>query len=420
MKVLADSLNSMGGAPVELYQEFMEDITAEIDRETTTITGVKFWNDANDRDGIRPDHITVYLNVMGQAVDSQEVSADENGRWIYSFPDMNEYYPSGKKIEYTVSEEAVPGYTSTVDGYNITNTHIPGSNNGKICVAGSKTWDDWNDQDHLRPESIHITLLQDGLVKATKDVTAEDGWSWMFEDLDEYTPNNKKITYELREDEVEGYVTDYVGYDIINNHVPEKLEPEIATVSYTVNKIWNDGDDKDGLRPDRITVLLIGDEQVKQAQDIWADENGNWTYTFENLQKYNAKGQKIHYRIEEKKVEGYEARIEGFTIINTHTPASEPGMRPIAGTVLWRDHDDDDKLRPRSVRVSLLANGQEVDEEEVTEEEDWIFTFGERPITGADGKKIVYAVREDEVPAYETTYEGFTIINSHDSESAMQ
>ncbi|MCR5453081.1 MAG: cell wall metabolism sensor histidine kinase WalK [Lachnospiraceae bacterium] len=37
MKVLADSLNAMGEAPVELYKEFMEDITAEIDRETTTI-----------------------------------------------------------------------------------------------------------------------------------------------------------------------------------------------------------------------------------------------------------------------------------------------------------------------------------------------------------------------------------------------
>lgn len=37
MKVLADSLIGMGEAPVELYQEFMSDIAAEIDRETVVI-----------------------------------------------------------------------------------------------------------------------------------------------------------------------------------------------------------------------------------------------------------------------------------------------------------------------------------------------------------------------------------------------
>lgn len=37
MKVLADSINSMGDAPVELYKEFMEDIGSEIERETKII-----------------------------------------------------------------------------------------------------------------------------------------------------------------------------------------------------------------------------------------------------------------------------------------------------------------------------------------------------------------------------------------------
>lgn len=37
MKVLADSLNSMEGAPIELYKEFMEDIGNEIERETKII-----------------------------------------------------------------------------------------------------------------------------------------------------------------------------------------------------------------------------------------------------------------------------------------------------------------------------------------------------------------------------------------------
>ena len=38
MKVLADSLNSMEDAPIEFYQEFMQDIAKEIDRENDIIT----------------------------------------------------------------------------------------------------------------------------------------------------------------------------------------------------------------------------------------------------------------------------------------------------------------------------------------------------------------------------------------------
>lgn len=38
MKILADSLNSQPDVPVELYQEFMQDIAAEIERESTIIS----------------------------------------------------------------------------------------------------------------------------------------------------------------------------------------------------------------------------------------------------------------------------------------------------------------------------------------------------------------------------------------------
>ncbi len=54
MKVLADSLNGMEDAPVDLYKDFMEDITGEIDRETKIIndllTLVKFDKNQNALD----------------------------------------------------------------------------------------------------------------------------------------------------------------------------------------------------------------------------------------------------------------------------------------------------------------------------------------------------------------------------------
>uniref|UniRef100_UPI00280B1D4C Cna B-type domain-containing protein n=1 Tax=Latilactobacillus curvatus TaxID=28038 RepID=UPI00280B1D4C len=58
----------------------------------------------------------------GQQVASKKVSASDN--WQYSFDNLAAD-ANGKKITYTVKEDAVAGYTSTVDGYNITNTHNP-------------------------------------------------------------------------------------------------------------------------------------------------------------------------------------------------------------------------------------------------------------------------------------------------------
>ena len=89
---------------------------------TTTISGTKTWNDNNNQDGIRPSSITVNLLANGRQVASKTVSASDN--WQYSFDNLAAY-ANGQKITYTVTEDAVAGYTSTVDGYNITNTHNP-------------------------------------------------------------------------------------------------------------------------------------------------------------------------------------------------------------------------------------------------------------------------------------------------------
>lgn len=87
-----------------------------------TISGTKTWKDNNNQDGIRPSSITVNLLANGQQVASKKVSASDN--WQYSFDNLAAD-ANGQKITYTVTENAVAGYTSTVDGYNITNTHNP-------------------------------------------------------------------------------------------------------------------------------------------------------------------------------------------------------------------------------------------------------------------------------------------------------
>ncbi|URW74359.1 Cna B-type domain-containing protein (plasmid) [Lactobacillus kefiranofaciens subsp. kefirgranum] len=87
---------------------------------TTTISGTKTWKDNNNQDGVRPSSITVNLLSNGKQVQSKKVSASDN--WQYSFDNLPAD-ANGKKITYTVTENADAGYTSTVDGYNVTNNH---------------------------------------------------------------------------------------------------------------------------------------------------------------------------------------------------------------------------------------------------------------------------------------------------------
>ena len=88
-----------------------------------------------------------------------------------------------------------------------------------VDIAGSKTWDDKDDQDGKRPASITINLLADGEEVAEKTVTAEDDWAWSFEGLDKYS-KGVEIVYTITEDEIEGYTSVVDGYNVTNTHIP--------------------------------------------------------------------------------------------------------------------------------------------------------------------------------------------------------
>lgn len=109
--VSADSFDSKGATA-----------TITDKKAVTTVSGTKTWKDNDDQDGKRPDSIKVNLLANGKVVQIKTVTASDN--WKYSFTNLPEF-ENGQKITYTVTENAVAGYTSTVDGYNITNTHNP-------------------------------------------------------------------------------------------------------------------------------------------------------------------------------------------------------------------------------------------------------------------------------------------------------
>ncbi|MBS7576981.1 Cna B-type domain-containing protein [Enterococcus sp. MMGLQ5-2] len=88
--------------------------------ETYSVSGIKTWKDNDDQAGKRPDSITVNLLADGIKVASETVTAATD--WKYDFIDLPKY-KDGKEVIYTVTEDEVANYKSTIDGFNITNTY---------------------------------------------------------------------------------------------------------------------------------------------------------------------------------------------------------------------------------------------------------------------------------------------------------
>lgn len=86
------------------------------------------WDDEENRDGIRPENVTVTLYANGLETGKSITLGEENG-WSGCFEDMDASR-NGEALSYSVIEERVEGYTGTIagsgtDGYRIINIHEP-------------------------------------------------------------------------------------------------------------------------------------------------------------------------------------------------------------------------------------------------------------------------------------------------------
>ena len=347
---------------------------------------------------------------------SKTVTAADN--WAWSFTNLAKY-KDGKAISYTITEEPVRGYNTDVDGYNVTNTHIPVT----ITISGEKTW--MGDTDvaagNPRPESITVYLNADGKQIASKTVSPDQNgkWTYSFENLPKFD-NGQEIVYTVTEETVEGYTfSKGTGYDIVNTYTPGKT-------SVTVTKAWEDGGNQDDIRPDsirvqlKIKVLLV---EIPVGDPVELNAANQWTYTFTDLDD-TYKGVKISYTVAEVDVpEGYEAEVtgnqtDGFTITNTHTPA----VTTVSVKKDWSDENDLAGFRPDSVQVQLYKTvGQEIapvgSPVTLSDENHWEYTWQNLPAK-EDGVAISYTVGEAEVEHYTPSItgnmkDGFTITNTH-------
>lgn len=141
--------------------------------EKICVSGEKTWNNANNQDGIRPSKIIVNLLRNGENFDSSEVS--EQTQWKYNFTNLEKYDADGNPYTYTVTEDNVNGYTTEINGYDITNKRAPDTTSATV----TKTWSDSDNQDGKRPSSIKAQLYaNDEKYGDAINVTQNSKWTY--------------------------------------------------------------------------------------------------------------------------------------------------------------------------------------------------------------------------------------------------
>ncbi|MGE7942264.1 SpaA isopeptide-forming pilin-related protein, partial [Lysinibacillus xylanilyticus] len=244
--------------------------------------------------------------------------------------------PNLKAGEYYVLEVSAPEYVTfdankkisfTIDADAAKGIEVPISNSlKKTSIEGTKTWS--NDREQDRPSEIKVDLLKDGEVIATKTVTAENGWKYSFENLDQYTVDGKEIKYAVKEQPVEGYESKVEGNNIVNTKIPKG--------SIVLTKL--NADTKDKL--EGVEFTLIDDAGKVIAEKLVTNKDGQikvnnllpGKYAFvetKALYGYKPLHEKMEFTIENDQKEDVQVIVENSynktTVVLTKHAKDEQG-----------------------------------------------------------------------------------------------
>ena len=344
--------------------------------EKIEITGTKTWRAPEGTE--LPESITVILKRNDEPVARKKVTAADD--WSYEFTELPAYSEDGRTAyTYTVDEESVEGYITTVSGTNLINTIT-----GTTSVSGTKTWR--APEGTELPESITVILKRNDEPVARKKVTAADDWSYEFTELPAYSEDGlTAYTYTVDEESVEGYITTVSGTDLINT---------ITSVKISKVDIAN-GEELEGA-----TIQLIDKETGEVVEE--------WTSTNKAHEVTGLTTGKTYILRETVAPEGYgitsdttfELKEDGsIDTEKTTTTVSEEGVLLVEDTIT-------------SVKISKvdIADGEElegatiqlIDKETGEVVEEWTSTNKAHEVTGLTTGKT-YILRETVAP------EGYSI-----------
>ena len=214
-------------------------------------------------------------------------------------------------------EDGMAQETHSYDHYDYTKVGI-----WTLDVEVQKVWEDKNDNDRVRPESVEVHLIKEG-VDTGRSLTLDESNNWYgkFDHVLMYDEDGNRIYYTLNEEPVDEY-TSRVEYDSQNMILINTRETEKVDIPFT--KKW-DSQQADGWQtniPKTIKVRLYADGvYTGQMKTVRADDRGNWHGQFTGLDKYKD-GVEVVYTIEEDSVENFITNIDqdNKVITNTYYP----------------------------------------------------------------------------------------------------
>ena len=414
---------------------FSYTLTNKHETESAAVNVKKVWDDSNNADGMRPASVEVQLLADGVAA-GDPVELNAANEWKHAWGDLPKL-ADGKAIKYTVAEVGVPeGYTSVVTGngsfgFTITNTHAVKT----TAIGVKKVWNDGNDQDGLRPAEVTAQLLANGQVVAEAKLSAQNAWAHQWTDLPTIA-DGKAIEYTVAETDVpEGYTSSVMGsaadgFTLVNAHTT-------AATSVSVHKEWKDsaGNPQSGVHP-AVTAQLYrtvaGQASAMAGYTATLDEAHGWAASWDDLPAKDA-GRDVEYSVQEADVPaGYTSSVTkaadgsySFTLTNTAEKRTSVSVAKV-----WADGGNVDNMRPDSVTAQLYlvdAQGNQVavpgKSVELSQANNWAFTWDDLAVSDADGNEISYTVQEANVPeGYTATVSGgmvdgaysFTLTNTHE------
>lgn len=367
----------------------------------TSVTASVEWDDADDKDGIRPKSVSFQLKADGENVgDAITVNAGSN--WTKTWEDLPEK-KAGKALTYTVEVSDIPTeedqYTVTTSGdaasgFVFKASHVSTS----VEIPVSVTWDDAENQDGARIEAVEAELYANGEATGNKvTLNAENNWTAKFASVD-VKKDGTRIKYEVKGTEADGYdvsvagdILDEKGLVLTYKHIP-------AVVNVSARASWNDANNQDGIRPTDTLVQLYADGTALGDKAV-IESNKEWTKTWSNLPKYKA-GKEIVYNVSAYAVSGYTVKVtgnalEGYKAEYTHN------VQKMNVTVqnAWNDLDNVVDSRPAQLAVEIYANGKTTGKRvTLTEANNWKAT-----VLGLDrnaaGKRIQYTGKAVGTPA---------------------
>jgi len=300
----------------------------------------------------------------------------------------------------------------------------------------------------IQRKPIRVTLTVNGVAQPGLSAVLNSGNNWAATisnvpvwDLD----TGEKLVYSVAEEYTNGNpvtgFTTTVGGDnsvtaantigfIITNTVSDFDTP----VSVSVTKHWND----DGLNGSgKSATIHLWKQSDDDAQPIPAgsavtltgSEATPWSYTFEDLDRYNDNGQTYTYTVTEDLVDGYGSGVitgnmtDGFTVTNTIAQQNTT----ITATKIWVDYNNVYNTRPAAgVTMNLYQDTTLIAQATATAATDWQAVFTEtNQVSGHENdgiptydfingtaKKIVYTLGEEAVEGYDLTSGNVTVVDN--------